>query len=78
MTFIAIVPPFVNPNTAVAPQMVWLAAGSLIPEMLVLFACGAIAARLGFLLQSPTVLRRIERACAVLLASVAAMIVFYA
>jgi homoserine/homoserine lactone efflux protein len=76
LTFAAIVPPFVNPAYPVAPQMVWLAAGSIIPELLTLMLYGALAAKLRGLLNQPTRLQRIERLCAVLLVAIAAMIVW--
>lgn len=75
LSFVAIVPPFVNPAFAVAPQMAWLAAGSMIPELLVLMVYGALAAKLATVLNEPATLRVIERICAALLLAIAAMIV---
>jgi homoserine/homoserine lactone efflux protein len=76
LTFAAIVPPFINPVFPVASQMAWLAAGSMIPELLVLMVYGALAAKLATVLQRPARLRAIERVCAVLLVAIAAMIVW--
>jgi homoserine/homoserine lactone efflux protein len=75
LTFAAIVPPFINPNAAVAPQMAWLAAGSMLPELLVLMLYGALAAKLSPYLNQASTLRTIERVCAVLLVAIAGMIV---
>jgi homoserine/homoserine lactone efflux protein len=76
LTFAAIVPPFINPAHPVVPQMVWLAAGSMIPELIVLLLYGALAARLRGVLNQPERLQLIERLCAVLLVAIAAMIVW--
>ncbi len=76
LSFVAIVPPFINPAAAVAPQMAWLAAGSMIPELLVLMIYGALAAKLSVFLNKPSRLRLIERVCAVLLVAIATMIVW--
>ncbi len=76
LTFAAIVPPFINPAHPVAPQMAWLAAGSIIPELLTLMLYGALAARLRAVLKQPNTLRTIERVCAVLLVAIAGMIVW--
>jgi threonine/homoserine/homoserine lactone efflux protein len=75
LTFAAIVPPFINPAHPVAPQMAWLAAGSMIPELAVLLLYGALAARLRGVLNQPDRLQRVERVCAVLLVAIAGMIV---
>lgn len=77
LTFAAIVPPFLNPAFPVVPQMAWLAAGSMVPELLVLMIYGALAASVSKALNSPQRLRLIEKACAVLLLAVAAMIVLF-
>jgi homoserine/homoserine lactone efflux protein len=76
LTFAAIVPPFINPAQPVAPQMAWLAAGSMIPELIVLLLYGALAARLRGVLNQPERLQLVERVCAVLLVAIAAMIVW--
>jgi threonine/homoserine/homoserine lactone efflux protein len=75
LTFAAIVPPFINPAHPVVPQMAWLAAGSMIPEFIVLLLYGALAARLRGVLNQPERLQRAERICAVLLVAIAGMIV---
>jgi homoserine/homoserine lactone efflux protein len=75
LSFIAIIPPFVNPAYPVAPQMAWLAAGSLLPELLVLMVYGVLAAKLSTVLKEPATLRNIERGCGVLLAAISAMII---
>ncbi len=75
LTFIAIIPPFINPVFPVAPQMAWLAAGSMIPELLALAVYGALAAKLATVLKEPSTLRNIERGCAIFLIAIAAMII---
>jgi homoserine/homoserine lactone efflux protein len=74
LSFIAIVPPFINPNYPISPQMAWLAAGSILPELLILMAYGALAAKLATALRKPATLRIIERGCALLLGAIALMI----
>jgi threonine/homoserine/homoserine lactone efflux protein len=75
LTFAAIVPPFINPAHPVGPQMAWLAAGSMIPELIVLLLYGALAAKLRGVLNQPNRLQLVERICAVLLVAIAGMIV---
>jgi threonine/homoserine/homoserine lactone efflux protein len=43
--FIAILPQFVDPQLPIGAQMLWLAAGSVIPEFLILLGYGLLAAR---------------------------------
>jgi homoserine/homoserine lactone efflux protein len=74
LTFVAIVPPFVNVAHPVAPQMVWLALGSVIPEILILFAYGALASRARPYLNDLALRRLIERVCAVLLLAIACLV----
>jgi homoserine/homoserine lactone efflux protein len=76
VTFLVVVPPFVQPEHPVAPQMVWLAFGSLLPEALILGAYGKLAAQAKALLDSPQRLQLIDRACAVLLAACAVAVAF--
>ncbi len=76
ITFAAIVPPFINPAYPVAPQMAWLAAGSMVPEFFVLAIYGASAAAARQMLNHPARLRLIEKFCAVLLLLIAALVVF--
>jgi hypothetical protein len=44
--FVAILPRFVNPIGNLPLQMIWLAAGSMIPELLILVGYGALAGRM--------------------------------
>jgi homoserine/homoserine lactone efflux protein len=76
VTFLVVVPPFVQPEHPIAPQMVWLALGSLLPEVFILGAYGKLAAQAKALLNSPQRLQLIDRACAVLLAACAAAVAF--
>lgn len=43
--FVAILPQFVDPDLPVGPQMLWLAAGSIIPEFFILAGYGWLASR---------------------------------
>jgi threonine/homoserine/homoserine lactone efflux protein len=74
ITFVSIVPPFVNSARPIAPQMTWLWLGSIIPELLILFVYGALAAKARPYLNDLTLRRRIERACALLLLVIAVMV----
>jgi homoserine/homoserine lactone efflux protein len=76
VTFLVVVPPFVQPEHPVAPQMVWLALGSLLPEVFILGAYGKLAARAKALAASPQRLQLIDRICAVLLAACAVAVAF--
>ena len=76
ITFAAIVPPFINPAYPVPPQMAWLAAGSMVPEFLVLALYGASAAAARRVLNHPARLRFIEKMCALLLIAIAGLVVF--
>jgi homoserine/homoserine lactone efflux protein len=76
LTFLAVVPPFVQPEHPVPPQMFWLAMGSLLPEVFILGAYGKLAAQAQHLAQSPERLQLIDRICAVLLAACAVAVAF--
>lgn len=76
ITFAAIVPPFLNPAFPVAPQMAWLAAGSIVPEFFLLAIYGATAAGARRFLNHPARLRVIEKMCALLLLLIAGLVVF--
>jgi threonine/homoserine/homoserine lactone efflux protein len=72
--FTAVVPQFVAPGHPVGPQMAWLAAGSMIPEFCILAGYAALASASRQLLGSPTELRWVERACGLLLAGCATLV----
>lgn len=74
ITFAAIVPPFINPSFPVAPQMAWLALGSMVPEFCVLMLYGAMAAAARKALNHPARLRAIEKSCAILLLIIACLV----
>jgi len=74
LMFTAIIPQFVATGQPVAPQMAWLAAGSMIPEFFILLGYATLAAATRHLLGSPEELRWVERACALLLAGCAALV----
>ena len=72
--FASILPQFVDPKLAVGPQMVWLAAGSIIPELLILGAYGYLASRAAQLTRDPRFSRYTERAAGVLVLGAAALV----
>jgi len=43
--FVAILPQFVDPRLPIGAQMIWLAAGSIVPELLILAGYGYLASR---------------------------------
>ena len=73
--FAAVLPQFVAPGQPVGPQMAWLAAGSMVPEFLILLGYVALASAARGLLGSPAELRWVERGCGLLLAGCAALVV---
>jgi threonine/homoserine/homoserine lactone efflux protein len=72
--FTAVVPQFVAPGHPIGPQMAWLAAGSMIPEFCILAGYAMLASASRQLLGSPTELRWVERACGLLLAGCATLV----
>ncbi|UCG96667.1 MAG: LysE family translocator [Burkholderiales bacterium] len=73
--FVAILPQFVDPRLPIGAQMLWLAAGSVIPELFILGAYGFAASRAAGLATDPRYARITERAAAVLVLAAAAMVV---
>ena len=72
--FVAILPQFVDPQRAIGPQMLWLAAGSIIPEFFILAGYEVLAARARGLASDPRYARWTERLAGVLVLAVAALV----
>jgi len=72
--FVAILPQFVDPRLAIGPQMLWLAAGSIIPEFFILAGYAALAARARGLASDPRYAQWTERIAGLLVLAVAAMV----
>lgn len=72
--FIAILPQFVDPRLPIDAQMVWLAAGSVIPEFFILAGYGFAASRAARLAADPRFARLTDRAAGLLVLAAAAMV----
>jgi len=72
--FVAILPQFVDPRLAVAPQMVWLAAGSIVPELFILTGYGYLASRAARIATDPRYARITDRIAGVLVLGAAALV----
>lgn len=73
--FVAILPQFVDPTLPVGAQMVWLAAGSVIPEFFILLGYGFLASRATHIATDPRFARWTDRVAGVLVLIVAALVV---
>jgi len=74
MFFVAILPQFVDPRLPVGAQMLWLAAGSVIPEFFILAGYGFAASRATRLATDPRFARITDRAAGLLVLAAAAMV----
>jgi len=72
--FVAILPQFVDPRLAVAPQMAWLAAGSIVPELFILAGYGYLASRAARIAADPRYARVTDRVAGVLVLGAAALV----
>jgi threonine/homoserine/homoserine lactone efflux protein len=72
--FAAILPQFVAPARPVGAQMLWLAAGSIVPEFFILAAYGWLGARAAGLMGDERYALWTERAAGVLVLVVAALV----
>ena len=72
--FVAILPQFVDPNLPVGAQMIWLAIGSIVPELLILGAYGYLASRAAHLAQNPRYARATDRIAGALVLCAAALV----
>jgi threonine/homoserine/homoserine lactone efflux protein len=73
--FAAILPQFVDPKLPVGAQMAWLAAGSIVPEFLILGGYGYLASRAARLASDPRFARFTERVAGMLVLGAAALVV---
>lgn len=72
--FVAILPQFVDPRLAIGPQMLWLAAGSIIPEFFILAGYGWLASRATRIATDPRYARWTDRLAGVLVLGAAALV----
>jgi threonine/homoserine/homoserine lactone efflux protein len=72
--FVAILPQFVDPRLPIGPQMVWLAAGSVIPELFILAGYGWLASRARRIATDPRYARWTDRVAGVLVLLAAALV----
>lgn len=72
--FIAILPQFVDPRLPIGAQMLWLAAGSVIPEFLILLGYGYLASRLAAVATDPRYARWTDRVAGALVLAAAALV----
>ena len=72
--FGAILPLFVDARLPIGPQMLWLAAGSVIPEFFILAGYGFAASRAAKLAADPRFARLTDRAAGALVLAAAAMV----
>jgi len=72
--FIAILPQFVDPRLPIGAQMLWLAAGSVIPEFFILLGYGLLAARARRLASDARFARWTDRVAGTLVLAVATLV----
>jgi homoserine/homoserine lactone efflux protein len=72
--FIAILPQFVDPKLPIGAQMVWLAAGSVLPEFCILLGYGYLASRLTRVATDPRFVRWTDRVAGVLVLAAAGLV----
>ncbi|MEP6608855.1 MAG: LysE family translocator [Burkholderiaceae bacterium] len=72
--FVAILPQFVDPQLPIGAQMVWLAIGSIVPEVLILGSYGYLASRAAHLVDDPRYVRIIDRVAGTLVIGAAALV----
>lgn len=72
--FVAILPQFVDPALPVGAQMVWLALGSIVPELVILGGYGYLASRAAPLVANPRYARITDRIAGVLVLGAAALV----
>ena len=72
--FVAILPQFVDPSLPIGAQMVWLAIGSIVPELVILGGYGYLASRAAHITANPRYARIIDRIAGVLVLGAAALV----
>jgi threonine/homoserine/homoserine lactone efflux protein len=73
--FVAILPQFVDARLPIGPQMVWLAAGSIVPEFFILAGYGWLASRARAFATDPRYSRWTDRLAGVLVLGAAALVI---
>jgi homoserine/homoserine lactone efflux protein len=73
--FVAILPQFVDARLPIGPQMIWLAAGSIIPEFFILAAYGWLASRARRIATDPRYARWTDRVAGALVLGAAALVI---
>jgi len=73
--FVAILPQFVDPRLPIGAQMLWLAAGSVLPEFLILLGYGYLASRLTPIATDPRYARWTDRGAGLLVLAAAALVI---
>jgi len=73
--FVAILPQFVDARLSIGPQMVWLAAGSIVPEFFILAGYGWLASRARRIATDPRYARWTDRVAGVLVLGAAALVI---
>jgi threonine/homoserine/homoserine lactone efflux protein len=73
--FAAILPQFVDPRLPIGAQMLWLAAGSVIPEFFILAGYGFAASRAARATSDPRFARLTDRVAGALVLAAAAMVI---
>jgi homoserine/homoserine lactone efflux protein len=74
--FVAILPQFVDPRLPIRAQMLWLAAGSVIPEFFILAGYGYLASRVAGIATDPRFARWTDRVAGLLVLAAAALVIF--
>jgi homoserine/homoserine lactone efflux protein len=72
--FVAILPQFVDARLPIGPQMVWLAAGSIVPEFFILVGYGWLASRAARMAADARYARWTDRAAGALVLGAAALV----
>ena len=73
--FVAILPQFVDPALPIGAQMIWLAAGSVVPEFFILAGYGFVASRAAHLAADPRYALWTDRVAGLLVLGAAAMVI---
>lgn len=73
--FVAILPQFVDPKLPIGAQMIWLAAGSVVPELFILAGYGFVASRAAHLAADPRYAQWTDRVAGALVLAAAALVI---
>ncbi len=76
--FVAILPQFVDPALPIGAQMIWLALGSIVPELIILGGYGYLASRAAHIATDPRYARITDRVAGVLVLGAAALVLIVA